>query len=263
VAARPAMRAVLGAVRRWDLRASSRVTAYIANSALTRERIGDYYGRDATVVHPPVDVDRFVGEPDPEDYFLVVGEVTGHKNTEVAVAAACRAGVKITVVGDGPDLTRLRRHFPGATFLGRVDDGRLRQLYAGCRALIVPAIEEFGITMVEAHASGRPVIAADRGGAREIVADDVTGVRFAPGNVDALAEALREVDWSAFDVARLRANAARFSHAEFRRKLLDAVAGVLGREGFAGRQEPRGGRSDATVSGPSEGQSVPGLAAAV
>jgi glycosyltransferase involved in cell wall biosynthesis len=260
VAARPAMSAALGAVRRWDQRASRRVTAYIANSDLTRERIGDYYGRDAAVVHPPVDVDRFAGAPAPEDYFLVVGEVTGHKNTEVALAAGRRAGVKITVVGDGPDLPSLRRCFPGVRFLGRVDDRRLMQLYAGCRALIVPAIEEFGITMVEAHASGRPVIAADRGGAREIVADDATGALFAPGDVDGLAAALREIDWEAFDVDRLRANAARFSHTEFRRKLVEAVAGVLRREGAAGTQDARDDRSPAPMSGPGEAQPVPGLA---
>jgi glycosyltransferase involved in cell wall biosynthesis len=229
--ARPALRGVLGAVRRWDLRAASRVTAYIANSELTRGRIGDFYGRDATVVHPPVDVERFAGEPDPGEAFLVVGEVTGHKNTEVALAAAQRAGVAVDVVGDGPDLHRLRRLFPGATFLGRVDDDRLAELYARCRALIVPAVEEFGITMVEAHAAGRPVVAAARGGACEIVADGETGALVPPGDVDALAAALHDVDWEAFDVARLQADAARFSAAAFRRRLGAAIAQTLRREG--------------------------------
>jgi glycosyltransferase involved in cell wall biosynthesis len=238
-ALRPPVRAVLGRVRSWDVRASRRVTAYVANSELTRQRIADYYAREATVVHPPVGVDRFARPPAPEDYFLVVGEVTSHKNPEVALAAAQRAGVKVKVVGDGPDLTRLRQRFPGATFVGRVDDARLIELYAGCRALVVPAIEEFGITMVEAHASGRPVVAAAQGGALEIVTDGDTGALFPPGDVDALAEALREIDWEGFDVARLRVSAARFTPHEFRRRLGVAISRALCGEGVAAAALPR------------------------
>jgi glycosyltransferase involved in cell wall biosynthesis len=222
-AARPAARAVLGAVRRWDGGAARRVTAFVANSELTRARIQDFYDRYALVVHPPVDVQRFAGQPDPRDYFLSVGEVTRHKDSEIALAAAERAGVKIKVVGDGPDLPRLRKRFVDAEFLGRVDDRRLIELYARCRALVVPAVEEFGITMVEAHAAGRPVVAAAKGGALEIVTDGVTGVLVRPRSVDALAEALRTTDWEGFDVARLGASAARFSCEQFRRRFVTAV----------------------------------------
>jgi glycosyltransferase involved in cell wall biosynthesis len=225
---RPLAHGVLGAVRRWDLAASRGVTAYVANSALTAERIADFYGREASVVHPPVDVDRFEGVPTPEDYFLLVGEVTSHKNPELALAAAERAGVRVKVAGDGPDLARLRQRYSRATFLGRVDDRRLVALYARCRALIVPAIEEFGITMVEAHAAGRPVVAAARGGAVEIVDDGDTGVLFTPGSVDVLAEALRETDWERFDARRLTASAKRFSSRQFRRRFSAEVARILG-----------------------------------
>jgi glycosyltransferase involved in cell wall biosynthesis len=232
-AARPALAGVLGGVRRWDVRASRRVTAYLANSELTRRRIADFYGRDAAVVHPPVELRRFGREPAPEDFFLMVGEVTAHKNTEVALAAAERAGVKLTVVGDGPDLVPLRRRFPRATFLGRVDDERLIDLYGRCRALVVPAIEEFGITMVEAQAAGRPVVAAARGGAREIVENGETGLLFAPGDVDGLADLLRAAPWEAFDVERLQASAARFSAGTFRRRLAAAVGEIVRAEGVA------------------------------
>jgi glycosyltransferase involved in cell wall biosynthesis len=225
--ARPLAKGVLGAVRQWDIGASRRVTAYIANSRLTRQRIGEFYGRDATVVHPPVDIERFAGRPRPQDYVLVVGEVTRHKNTELALAAAERVGAKTKVVGDGPDRARLQRRFRSATFLGRVDDRRLIDLYAGCRALLVPAIEEFGMTMVEAHAAGRPVLAAARGGALEIVEDGETGVLFPPGSVDALAEALRETDWYGFDVARLRRSAQRFSVTQFQHRFTSEVARIL------------------------------------
>jgi glycosyltransferase involved in cell wall biosynthesis len=224
---RPLAHGALGALRHWDVRASQRVTAYLANSQLTRQRIADFYGREAPVIHPPVDVERFGALPAPEDYFLLVGEVISHKSPEVALAAAERAGVPVKVVGTGPELARLKQHFSHATFLGRVDDRRLIELYAGCRALIVPAVEEFGMTMVEAHAAGRPVIAASRGGALEIVDDGETGVLFTPGSVDELAEALRVTDWEGFDVGRLKQNAQRFSFGEFRRRFGFEIARIL------------------------------------
>jgi glycosyltransferase involved in cell wall biosynthesis len=226
---RPLAHGVLGAVRRWDVSASQRVTAYVANSKLTAQRIADFYGRNASVVHPPVDVDRFKGAPAPEDFFLLVGEVTRHKNPELALAAAERAGVRVKVVGDGPELARLRELFPRATFLGRVDDHRLVELYSRCRALIVPAIEEFGITMVEAQAAGRPVVAADGGGALEIVQDGETGILFRAGDIDSLAEALRETDWERFQIGRLKASGRRFSSSEFRRRFSVEVSRILDR----------------------------------
>jgi glycosyltransferase involved in cell wall biosynthesis len=239
-AARPIARAVLDAERRWDLRAAARVNAFVANSQLTRQRIGDFYGRDAMVVHPPVDTDRFTTDPDPRDYFLVVGEVTGHKKPEIALIAADRAGVKLKVVGDGPDLARLRERFPRAEFLGRVDDARLIELYARCRALVVPAVEEFGITIVEAHAAGRPVVAAAAGGALEIVGDGPTGVLVKPGDVDALAEALWATDWEAFDVASLRANAGRFTSSRFRERFVTAVNRSIDQPVTVGEAVPEG-----------------------
>ncbi len=101
----------------------------------------------------------------------MVGEVTGHKNPEFALAAAEKAGLSIKVVGTGPELPRRRQRFRRADFLGPVGDRQLTQLYANCRALTVPAIEEFGITIVEAHAAGQPVLAAGSSGALEIVSD--------------------------------------------------------------------------------------------
>ena len=230
-ALRPLGRHVLTAVKYWDIRASRRVSAYIANSQLTRQRIADFYGRDASVVHPPVAVERFTTPPAPEDYFLVVGEVTAHKRTELALAAAELADVKVAVVGEGPDLARLRRRFTQARFLGRVHDRRLLELYAGCRALVVPGVEEFGITMVEAHAAGRPVAAAAHGGALEIVQEGMTGTLFAPGDVAALAEAMREVDWEGFDAVSLRASAERFSSDQFQRRFTTEVASLVSGNG--------------------------------
>ncbi len=217
--ARPALKLVLDRVRRWDLEASRRVTHYIANSAITQQRIREFYGRDASIVHPPVAVDRFrTGEP--EDWFLTVSEVVRHKRIHVALEAARRAGRQIKVVGTGPDLPRLQREYEGhAEFLGRVSDADLADLYPRARALVMANVEEFGIAGVEAQAAGRPVLAADGGGARETVLEGETGHRVAVDDVAQLAEAMADADLDGLDSARIVANAARFSVPSFQEKL--------------------------------------------
>jgi glycosyltransferase involved in cell wall biosynthesis len=225
---RPLVRHTLSRIRHWDLDASQRVTHYVANSEVTRQRIRDCYGRDATIVHPPVEVERFsLGEP--EDYFLVVTEIVPHKRVANALEAARRAGCRIKIVGSGPDLRRLSREYDSsADFLGRVPDGKLADLYRRARAVVVPNVEEFGIAAVEAQASGRPVLATDAGGARETVVTGATGVLVPPEDVDALAQAMREVDWAGFDQARIREHAMGFSRDEFKRRFSAEVARVSG-----------------------------------
>lgn len=219
---------LLDRVRDWDRRASERVTHYIANSELTRDRIAEFYGRDASVIHPPVAVDRFTPSADHDDYFLVVGELVRHKNQYVALAAAEQAGVPIKVVGEGPDEYWLKRDYPNAEFLGRLSDEDLATVYQRARAFVMPAIEEFGIVAAEAHAAGRPVLAAGAGGALEIVVEGETGVFAPPHDVDAFAEAMREVDWDAFDPQVIRARAEMFSTPTFQARLRDEVDRVLG-----------------------------------
>src|SRR5207249_2641477 len=136
-----------------------------------------FYGREATVINPPVDVERFqIGET--QDYFLVVGELVPHKRVEIALEAAKRAGQSIKVVGSGPEYGRLSTLYGGtAEFMRRLKDEELARLYAGARALVVPNVEEFGIAAVEAQAAGRPVLGVDAGGLKETVVDGVTGIR--------------------------------------------------------------------------------------
>lgn len=220
---------LLDRVRDWDRRASERVTHYIANSELTRERIAEFYGRDAAVIHPPVAVDRFTPSDDHDDYFLVVCELVRHKNVYVALGAAEKAGVPIKVVGTGPDEYWLRRDYPNAEFLGRVSDEELARVYQRARAFVMPAIEEFGIVAAEAHAAGRPVLAAGAGGALEIVQEGTTGVFATPHDVDAFAEAMRHVDWEAFDPAAVRDRAEEFSVPVFQQRLSEEIDRVLGR----------------------------------
>ena len=225
---RPALRQTLDRVRAWDVQASRRVSHYIANSELTRQRIGDCYGHDASVVHPPVVVERFsVGEP--EDFFLVVCELVAHKHVANALEAARLAERPIVVVGEGPELGSLRREYgSSARFLGRIDDDALADLYPRARALVVPNVEEFGIAAVEAQAAGRPVLAADAGGARETVIDGQTGIRVPADDVDALAEAMKGVDWEAFDSERIREHAYQFSADAFRKRFVEEVGRLAG-----------------------------------
>jgi len=224
---RPAMATVLTAVRHWDRSAARRTTAYIANSAVTQQRIARFWGREAQVVHPPVAVERF-SPGAAEDFFLVVAELVPHKRVGLALEAAQRARQPVKVVGTGPQLEELRTRFgASAEFLGRLEDPELVDLYIRCRALIIPNIEEFGIVGVEAQAAGRPVVAAGAGGALETVVDGVTGIHVTPDDVDHLTEALRDGDFEHYDPRRAVANAARFSTASFSERLRAAVAAVL------------------------------------
>jgi glycosyltransferase involved in cell wall biosynthesis len=225
---RPALDGLLGAIRRWDRTSTRGVTQYIANSNITRERIQKFWDRDASVVHPPVAVERFHQER-PEDFFLFVGEVVRHKRLEVALEAARKAKVPMKVVGTGPDLVRLEAQYgDSADFVGRAGDGQLESLYARARALVVPNVEEFGITAVEAQASGRPVVAAAAGGALETVVDGETGVHFPPGDVDALAEVMRYSDFDSFESDDIVERAQRFSVRRFQKRLTQTVRRVAG-----------------------------------
>jgi len=225
-AARPLLRASLAWLRAWDLSASRRVDSYIANSELTRARIREYYGREAPIIHPPVETHRFAPGT-PGDALLLVSELVAHKRPQLALQAARAARVPIRVVGSGPDHAALPRTFPEAEFLGRVTDAELPALYASARAVIVPSMEEFGITAVEAQAAGRPVIAAAAGGALETVRDRETGLLARLDDVDAFVRAIRELDRIDFDPLRAVENAERFSVEVFQEKLRSHVQDTL------------------------------------
>jgi glycosyltransferase involved in cell wall biosynthesis len=223
---RPLLSSQLGRIRRWDLSASRRVDAYFAISQLSRERIRRYYGREATIIHPPVETHRFApGQPG--DSLLIVSEIVGHKRLEVALEAARRAHAPIRVVGSGPDHDALRAAHPEAEFLGRASDEDLAELYASARAIVVPSMEEFGITAVEAQASGRPVIAARAGGALETVLDGKTGLLPTLGDVDSFQLAIEGIDEIDFEPDEAVHNAERFSVSTFQRRLSEEVARAL------------------------------------
>ncbi|HEX3911280.1 MAG TPA: glycosyltransferase [Solirubrobacteraceae bacterium] len=227
---RPLLRLQLRRMRRWDRAASVRVDDYVANSMLTRERIKRYYGRESTIIHPPVQTERFaIGEPG--ERLLVVSEIVAHKRVQVALEAARRARAPIDVVGSGPAYAELRAAYPEAGFLGRVDDEQLASLYASARAVVVPSMEEFGITAVEAQAAGRPVIAAAAGGALETVRDGETGTLAELDDVESFRGAIEGLDRLEFDPADAVRNAEGFSVATFQGRIAAHVAQLLERRG--------------------------------
>ncbi len=226
---RPALSATLAGIRRWDVKASTRVTDYIAISAISRDRIHETYGREAEVIYPPVQTDRFTAG-DPEDFLLVVMELVRHKRVDVALAAARAAGLPIKVVGEGPDQPRLRALYgESAEFLGRVSDAELDALYPRALAVVVPNVEEFGIAAVEAQAAGRPVVAPDAGGTAETVVDGRTGVLLSTAGVEEMTDALRSTDFTRFDPSACVQQASRFSTQAFQRRFTDAVQRAVAR----------------------------------
>lgn len=227
IAARPVLAATLSAIRRWDLAAAAKVTRFVANSRLTQLRIRQIYGRSSSVVHPPVEVERFYGG-EAEDYFLFVGELVPHKGAEVAAMAARAAGRRLKVVGGGPDFMRLATRYGNhVEFLGRVGNDELARLYAGALALVVPGVEEFGIGAVEAQAAGKPVLAARVGGALETVVDGVTGRFVDPGDPSALTRAMRDFRSGDYEPGVIRAHALQFTSAAFQARICEEVAASL------------------------------------
>jgi glycosyltransferase involved in cell wall biosynthesis len=229
-------RAALGAFaasqRGLDRRSARRPDSIVVNSRNVARRVRAWWGREATVVHPPVDTDWYAPDPDVarEDFFLLAGRLVPYKRPEIAVEAARRAGVRLLVAGDGRARGAVERSSgPGIELLGRIDDGELRDLYRRCRALVFPGEEDFGLVPVEAQACGAPVIAASIGGAVETVVDGVTGILYAahPDPVATLADEMARFDDSSFDTATIRRHALGFEPRRFRDGVAAAVAAVL------------------------------------
>jgi glycosyltransferase involved in cell wall biosynthesis len=237
---RAALSVIFSRWREWDWIAAQRVDRYVANSETTRARIARYFGREASVVHPPVQTDRFHPATPGEDH-VVLAELMAHKRIDVAVRAFSRLGLPLTVIGDGPDARRLRRMAgPTVRFTGRIGDDEVAWRLARAKALVVTATEEFGIAAVEAQAAGRPVIALRDGGLRETVIEGVTGTFFERPDPDALAAAVLGFDADAIDPHACVRNAERFGVARFRDGIAAAVAaaGERGTEHRSARTRP-------------------------
>jgi glycosyltransferase involved in cell wall biosynthesis len=238
VRARPApLRAPLSILlsrwRQWDWIAAQRVDRYVANSALTAARVRRYLGREAEVLHPPVELERFwpatVGE-----HYLVVAELMAHKRIDVAVKAFNRLRAPLVVVGDGPQMRRLRRLAgPTVRFTGRLPDARVAELLRSAKALVVTASEEFGIAAVESLASGRPVIALRSGGVLESLREGKNAAFYPRSDPEALAEVVAAFDALAIDPAACVAAARRFGTAQFQSRLRAVVSAAVAAERVA------------------------------
>ena len=206
--------------RQWDVVSASRVDAFVAGSQNAANRIAKYYRRESSVMRSPIDVHQFAPNPAGGDYFLVVSRLAAYKRVDVAVEAFRRLGLPLKIAGRGPMFDALRRGAPSnVECLGRVSDTALKQLYARCRALVVCAEEDYGLTPLEVNASGRPVIAYGAGGALETVVDGRTGLLFAEQTAESLIEAVRRLENISFDPAVMRAHAEQFDATIFQARL--------------------------------------------
>lgn len=220
-------------LRKEDLKSAESVDTFVANSHFVADRIKRIYGREATVVPPPVDVDFFKGDYEKGDYYLLAGQLIGYKRPDLAIAACVKMERRIVVIGNGNQRAALEKQYaanPLVTFLGRVSDDELKATYGGARALLFPGLEDFGIVPVEAQAAGTPVIAYGRGGALETVKAEETGLFFSEQTVAALSAAIEAFEGRAWSAEACRANAARFSLAAFQdgmRRVLSAPGATV------------------------------------
>lgn len=203
---------LLSVLRRLDLRAAAGVDAYVAVSKHIAQRVREIYGREATVVHPPVELERFTPSRERSGRFLVVSRLVRSKHVDLVVDTANRYELPLDVIGRGPELARLRRQAgPTVRVHGWLPDAAVRRAMAECTAVVIAGEEDFGLVTAEAQASGRPPVAFASGGALEIIEHGTTGYLFDRHTKDSLGAALQEARDHAFDTADLVTSAMRFS----------------------------------------------------
>jgi glycosyltransferase involved in cell wall biosynthesis len=214
-------RLILHYLRLWDLASAHRVDCFVANSAYVARRIWKTYRRNATVIYPPVDVDRFQPDLPRDDFYFVLSRFVPYKRVDLIVAAFARLGLPLVVMGDGADAGRIRRlATPNIQILAPQSDVMVADYMARCKAFVYAAEEDFGIAAVEAQAAGAPVIAFGKGGAAETVISGKTGLFFESQTVESLMSAVREFESGAyhFEPEHARQNAEKFSTERFRQE---------------------------------------------
>jgi glycosyltransferase involved in cell wall biosynthesis len=231
----PVVRFALSALRdslcRCDYEAAQRVDYFVANSENVKSRIRRSYGRESVVIYPPVDTRHFTISPQSsqrDDFFLTVSQLVPYKRIDLIVEAFNKSGRPLVIIGDGPERSRLACKAQGnIRFEGWLPQKRVVEAMQRCKAFVFAGEEDFGIVIAEAQACGTPVVALGRGGALEIVEDNLTGVLFNEESVDSLREALERIDHTAFDAEVVRTSALRFTHRHFGDKFSDLVRQVV------------------------------------
>lgn len=228
--ARWGLKLLVGPMRHWDLRAASRPDHFIANSSYTKEQIKKYYGREAAVIHPPVDIERFAEHNQPAAErrgYVTAGRQTPYKKIDLAVAAASKLGLPLLVIGRGPDHKKLKKMAGrNVTFLRKADDAKLAEHFGGAKGFIFPGIDDFGIVAVEALAAGTPVLAYGQGGALDYVAKS-NGIVFNNPSADSLTTALNKFDVMKFDYQQVAQSAQQFSAENFREAVSKFIKEVV------------------------------------
>jgi glycosyltransferase involved in cell wall biosynthesis len=223
------MRPVMARMARWDRATEGRVHRYLAISQYVAKRISLYYNRRSTLVYPPVETTFYTPSDSrqPVEGMLIVSALVPYKRVDLAIAAARRANMPLTVVGDGPERTALEAlGGQDVRFLGWCTNEQIRDLYRTSIATLLPGEEDFGIVPLESQACGRPVIALGRGGALETVIDGVTGLLVEPG-ADALADGLRRAAGIEWNANAIRDHAVRFSRERFVREIQDTIEDTM------------------------------------
>ena len=225
---RTAMALAAPYLRRWDVRTCNRVHYFIANSHNVAERISRIYHRTSDVIYPPVSTDKFTVSEKDDGYYLIVSALVPYKRVDLAIEAFNMYGEKLLVVGSGPECEKLeKRAKKNIEFLGWQSDENLTHLYAGCRALIFPGVEDFGIVPLEAMASGKPVVAYGEGGALETVVVDgatPTGIFFYKPTVEALMTSIKALSKLKIDPYAVRRHAEKFDREVFKQKVMEYAA---------------------------------------
>lgn len=220
--ARMVLPSLIAPLRRWDLGASRQPDYFIANSKAVAMRIRRAYGREAEIIHPPIDVYCFRPAAEHDDYYLILARLVAYKNIDLAVEVCTKLGRRLLVIGDGPDRARLESLAgPTVTFLGRISDEKVKHYAAHCRALIFPGEEDFGMAPVEIAAAGRPTIALRAGGAIETIVEGITGLFFEEPSASDLAAAMERFEARNWSPELIRQHAMAFSLEVFERRLLD------------------------------------------
>ncbi len=212
----------LNKIRIWDRVAADRVDYFIANSQEVQKRIKKYYRRDSHLIYPPVDIEQFELGENKKDYFLIGGRLSPYKRVDIVIQAFLDLDLKLKIFGDGVDMLRLKEIAGNAKnieFLGRVSDEKKIVLYKEAKAFLNPQDEDFGITAVEAMASGTPVIAFAKGGAKETVIDGETGLFFYSQDREAVKNAVKKFQTMNFNPQKLREHSQKFSKENFKQNI--------------------------------------------
>lgn len=220
------LKPIIGHLKRWDIKTKNRPDYYIAISNVVKERINRIYGKEAQVIFPPIDMEKFHLKEKVDNFYLIVSRLNSYKRIDLAVKAFNSLSLPLKIIGQGPYQHVLKSMAgPNIHFLGRLTDNELADYYASCKALIFPGEEDFGLAPLEANASGRPVIAFKGGGALDTVKEGFNGIFFERKTIDSLVQAVKAMEEGKYDFSpqKIREYAMNFDKKNFIKKFKEFI----------------------------------------